>query len=378
MKKTIYAILVLCLLLALSACEKPCEHTYTETITAEASCTQVGTKTFTCTLCSDSYTEEIPLLEHYFGNAFVTKEATCIETGEKSASCLNCGTEKVVETIGLAKHKYTSKVTTVATCSAEGEKMNTCSVCNDSYTETIQKASHSYTSKVTTPATCTDSGIKTLTCKDCGHSTTEKISAKGHNYSSKTTTAATCTASGTKKFTCSDCGKSYTETIAAKGHKWVNATCTKAKHCSNCGATSGSELGHKFKSYGDYKCERCGDAPSATIILKDGPRTFSYCDGNEKRSSCEISSISIDFSSAGYTGLIYDINYTGTCTYTNKGVDCISVRYKVYDSDGFLVHSSSLFASSVKAGDKFKESDIIQYRFTPGETYTIELSDYVY
>lgn len=375
MKKTIYAILVFCLLLALSACQKPCEHTYTEEITVEASCTQVGTKTFTCSQCGDSYTEEIAMLAHTFGEATVTKKATCAETGEKSATCTVCDKTEVVETIDLAEHKYTSEVTTAATCTAEGVKTFTCSMCNDSYTKPVDKISHSYNSKVTTAATCTDSGVKTLTCKDCGHSYTEKISAKGHNYSSKTTTSATCTSSGTKKYTCSDCGNSYTETISAKGHNWVNATCTKAKHCTNCGTTSGSAIGHTFVG---TECLICGATPSATIILKDGPRAFSYYVGNQKRSSCEISSISIDLDEAGNSGLLYQINYTGTCTYTNKSEDCIRVRYKVYDSDGFLVHSDWLYSSSLAAGDKFRESDTINYRFASGETYTIELSDYVY
>lgn len=375
MKKTVYAIFAMCLLLALSACQKPCEHTYTEAITAQASCVQIGTKTFTCSQCGDSYTEEIAMLAHNFGKATVTKKATCTETGEKSATCTICDKTEVVETIDLAEHKYTSEVTTAATCTAEGVKTYTCSVCSDSFTMSIPKASHSYSSKVTTAATCTAEGVKTYTCSRCSDSYTEKISAKGHNYSSKTTTAATCTSSGTKKYTCSDCGNSYTETISAKGHNWVNATCTKARHCTNCGTTSGSALGHSYSSNG--YCPRCGEAPSATIILKDGPRTFSSYSGNRKISSCEITSISIALDEIGSRGLLYEINYTGTCTYTNNH-DCIRVCYKVYDSDGFLVHSDSLFASSLAAGDKFRESDTIQYRFTPGETYTIELSDYVY
>ena len=413
MKKTIYAILVLCLLLALSACEKPCEHTYTETITAEASCSQVGTKTFTCAQCGDSYTEEIPMLEHTFGNAFVTKEATCTETGEKSARCIDCRTEIVVEKIDSAKHKYTSKVITEATCTAEGEKMNTCSVCNDSYTETIQKTSHSYTakvttaatctatgvktytcsacghsktetisktahsytSKVTTAATCTDSGVKTFTCKGCGHSTTEKISAKGHNYSSKTTAAATCTASGTKKFTCSDCGKSYTETIAAKGHKWVNATCTKAKHCSNCGATSGSALGHSYGS--DGKCTRCGAAPSVTIILPDIPKTFSYYGYSGKYTSCEVTKISTSLDYVSSKGLDYDLTVEGTCSYNKDGNNqstSMKIGYKLYDADGIVVKSGTIYTEAVAVGEKFRET-ISLYDLIPGDTYTLVLLD---
>lgn len=39
------------------------EHSYTSSVTKESTCTQVGTKTFTCS-CSDSYTETIPATGH--------------------------------------------------------------------------------------------------------------------------------------------------------------------------------------------------------------------------------------------------------------------------------------------------------------------------
>lgn len=376
MKKTIYAILVYCLLLALSACQKPCEHTYTEEITVEASCTQVGTKTFTCSQCGDSYTEEIAMLAHTFGKATVTKKATCAETGEKSATCTVCDKTEVVETIDLAEHKYTSEVTTAATCTAEGVKTYTCSVCSDSYTKSISKASHSYTSKVTTAATCTDSGIKTLTCKDCGHSTTVKISAKGHNYSSKTTTSATCTSSGTKKYTCSDCGKTYDETISAKGHNWVNATCTKAKHCSNCGTTSGSELGHNFSS--NNKCSRCGASPSAKISCPTTPTTISYYGYSGKYTSCEITKISTSLDYVGYDGLLdYEIIIEGKSTYNKDGNNqstSMMIGYKLYDSDGIVVDSGTIYTESVAVGEKFRETKKV-YDLTPGKTYKLVLLD---
>lgn len=225
MKKIVAIILALCVMLSLPACQKKCEHTYTNKVTQEPSCNAAGTRTYTCSLCGDTYAEAIPEIEHTFGAMFVSKEASCVEEGEKSHTCEHCGLCEVVEKTALAKHKYTSKVTVVATCTQKGQKTFTCSVCQDSYTETTPKANHNYTAKITSQATCTTAGVKT--------------------------------------YTCSGCNNSYKETIKAKGHSWVNATCTKAKYCSVCNETSGSAKGHNYNSEG--VCKTCGITISATI-----------------------------------------------------------------------------------------------------------------
>lgn len=45
------------------------KHSYEETITKEATCTEEGVKTFTCKECKDSYTEPIPAKGHSYGEA---------------------------------------------------------------------------------------------------------------------------------------------------------------------------------------------------------------------------------------------------------------------------------------------------------------------
>lgn len=55
------------------------EHVYQEEVTKEATCTEVGEKTFTCE-CGDSYTEEIEAPGHAYTDA-VTKEPGCTEEG---------------------------------------------------------------------------------------------------------------------------------------------------------------------------------------------------------------------------------------------------------------------------------------------------------
>ena len=216
-----------------------------------------------------------------------------------------------------------------------------------------------------------------MSCTVCNDSKEESTKALGHNYKqSKVITQATCTSDGEVTMTCSRCKDSYNETKKATGHNWLYATCTKPTRCNICGITNEEALGHSWQ-YGRNTCVRCSEPASATIILEDGSRTFSYyMGGTSKYSTCELTKISIDLGKVGSTGLIYNINYEGTCIYASKNQVAVSFAYRVYDSDGFIVHEGSTYTSSLREGDKFRDDAIIQYRFTPGETYTIVLSDY--
>ena len=73
---------------------------------------------------------------------------------------------------------------------------------------------------------------------------TKGIAKLGHNYKQTETKKVTCTEDGEMVTKCSRCGDSFAEAIKSSGHKWVNATCTEAKHCSTCGQTEGTALGH--------------------------------------------------------------------------------------------------------------------------------------
>lgn len=51
-------------------------------------------------------------------------------------------------------------------------------------------------------------------------------------------------------------------------------------------------------------------------------------------------------------------------------------NYKIYDSEGYMVDSGSVFVGpSLGAGDKFKDDSLVIYDLTPGETYTLQLLD---
>ncbi len=71
------------------------EPTYTSEITKEATCTEKGILTYTSEN-GDSYTEEIPMLEHVPGDWEVSKEPSLTKDGEKIKKCTVCG--EILET----------------------------------------------------------------------------------------------------------------------------------------------------------------------------------------------------------------------------------------------------------------------------------------
>ena len=97
LKRTAFLCIVLLLLPSvLTGCK--CEHQYTFSVTKAATCASEGERTYTCTLCGDTYTETIAKTTTHAYSSEVTKEATVTETGIKTYTCSVCGdtyTEKI-------------------------------------------------------------------------------------------------------------------------------------------------------------------------------------------------------------------------------------------------------------------------------------------
>ena len=299
MKKAIIVLLMVLCCMALFACEKQCEHQYQEAVTTEASCSVVGVKTFTCSLCQDTYVEEIPVIEHNYesiltqdatcsekgvttftcaecgdtytediemaahslNDVVVTKEPTCSEEGERTFNCASCGATGLKEAIPAIEHLYETTTTKLPTCTEQGEKTHTCKVCGSSNTTSMAAVGHNYSQRtITQKATCIADGKETYTCINCNDSYSNNIPVFGHDYASKTTTPASCTHTGVITVKCSRCDSSYPETIPVTDHNWIVATCVKAKHCSACGQTSGDPLPHNnvIDSAVAAKCEKNG------------------------------------------------------------------------------------------------------------------------
>ena len=81
------------------------------------------------------------------------KEATCTEEGSKTYTC-ECG-ESYTEPIAALGHAYEITSQTSAACTEAGETVYTCSRCDNSYAEAIPATGHNYVDGV-----CENCGAK--------------------------------------------------------------------------------------------------------------------------------------------------------------------------------------------------------------------------
>ena len=187
-----------------------CENHWNDgKITTPPTCTKTGVKQYTCTICSETKTEEIAALGHDYSSDWTIDTAAACETvGSKSHHCTRCDSKKDVTEIPASGHS------------------------------------------------CTDEGVKTFTCNSCGKTRTEEVVALGHNYSSDWTidTAATCSAIGSKSHHCTRCDskKDITEIPASGKHTWNNGVITKPATIAKEGVKT-------------YTCTVCGVTRTETI-----------------------------------------------------------------------------------------------------------------
>ena len=234
-----------------------CEHHWDQgEIITEATCTEEGEKTFTCSVCGDEKTEKISATGHQHTEIRNKKEATCKETGYSGDTwCKDCG-KKILSGQTIAKtgnHSWDAgKVTTKATCTEEGEKTFTCSICGDEKTEKVSATGHQHTEiRNKKEATCKEEGYSGDTwCKDCGKKILSgQAIAKTEDHSwnqGEITKEPTCKEEGEKTFTCSICGNTKTEKVSTTDHQHMeirnqkNPTCKEAgysgdTYCADCG-----------------------------------------------------------------------------------------------------------------------------------------------
>ena len=111
-------------------------------ITTPPTCTKTGVKQYTCTICSETKTEEIAALGHdYSSDWTIDTAAVCETVGSKSHHCTRCDSKiDVTEIPASGKHTWNNGVITKpATIAEEGVKTYTCTICGVTRTETIAK-----------------------------------------------------------------------------------------------------------------------------------------------------------------------------------------------------------------------------------------------
>ena len=225
------------------------EHKYGDWKVTEATCTEAGSRTKTCSVCGDVVTEAIPALGHDWEKEFtVDKAASCTENGEKSIHCTRCDVRDQVTEIPASEHKYGEWTVSEATCTEAGSRTKTCSVCGDVVTEAIPALGHDWKTNYTINkvATCTEDGSKSIYCRRCNEQKDMiKIPALGHNYGEwSITKEATCTDKGIHTKVCMRCPDQISEEIPALGHSagdWevekaptIFAKGVEVKKCERC------------------------------------------------------------------------------------------------------------------------------------------------
>ena len=237
-------------------------------ITTPPTCTKTGVKQYTCTICSETKTEEIAALGHNYSSDWTVDTAAACETvGSKSHHCTRCDSKKDVTEIPASGHSWNDgAITTEPTCTDEGVKTFSCNSCGKTRTEAVAALGHNYSSDwtVDTAATCETVGSKSHHCTRCGSKKdVTEIPASGHSWNDGAiTTKPTCTDEGVKTFTCNSCGKTRTEAVAVLGHNYSSDwTIDTAATCSAIGSKS-------------HHCTRCGSKKDVTEIPASGKHTW--------------------------------------------------------------------------------------------------------
>ena len=257
------------------------EHTWNSgVVTKEATAGEAGERTYMCTVCGATKTEELSVLEHthtystdwssdatyhwhtatcghenevssraehVWNNGVVTKEATESEGGVLTLTCAICGqTSATLIPILEHTHVYSSE------WSYDQESHWHAAACG--HEVTTNKEPHDWDEGVVvTEPTETTEGAKLYTCKTCGQTKTGAIGVLDHTH----TYSTEWTSDATYHWRASTCGH-QTETIGRAEHTWDTGLITKVATAYENGEIT-------------YTCEICGEKH-----IDETPVLFSY------------------------------------------------------------------------------------------------------
>lgn len=236
-------------------------HNYEAKVTKEPTCEEEGVRTYTCSLCGDTYTEVIPAAGHDWGEV----QYTWSSDNSKVTAKRTCATDPAhVETETV---DTTSEVLVQVTCETDGKvRYTTAEFTNKDFEvqkmEVVVKAEgHKAGDPVhenEKEATCTSGGYydEVVYCTECGKELSrvhKTVDALGHDFSEWTVTKApTCTEKGEEESTCSRCTAKNTRELAALGHSWDAGKVTK-------------EPTYRTDGEMTYTCTVCGEIRTEAI-----------------------------------------------------------------------------------------------------------------
>ena len=287
-----------------------CNHSYTSAVTTDPTCTEDGVRTYTCSKCGGTYTEEVNRLGHDWDNGTVTTAATCVDNGVRTYTCETCGATRTGTEFATGIHTYDDGVvTTQPTCGAAGVKTYTCTVCGGTKTEAVSATGdHTYDDGVVgIPPTCLGSGTMIYTCTGCGYNKSKIIKPTGHDLGEETYyMEPTCTSNGYSGQQCRSCGE------------WVNLSIVnKLEHDYDEGVPQEDVVCASVVEM-LYTCRSCGHELTSTEYI-----THIYDDGYvSTAATCSTKGkTTYTCTRCGKTKIIADIAALGHSEITDPGIE---------------------------------------------------------
>ncbi|RGH26285.1 hypothetical protein DWV72_02960 [Firmicutes bacterium AF12-30] len=263
------------------------DHSWELVSTTPVTCTIGEIQHYKCSVCGETkdVTLSNPLGEHSWDNGKVTKEATCTEDGEKTYTCTACNTTKT-EVIPATGHQHKEvRNAKKATCTEDGYSGDVyCKDCGELIKKgsATEKANHNWQLTKEEKVTCEKDGSKTYTCADCKGTKTETIPATGHKFDSwKTVKAKSIYSGAVQKRTCNACGKKETRIVGDKLKPVlkVNAPKLQLKRRQKTQKFTLTDIakGDSVKSWvsSNKKIVTVSGKPNGTCIIKAGKKTGS-------------------------------------------------------------------------------------------------------
>lgn len=385
-EKTVFLIIIVSLLFAFVGCdgELKDQHVWDEgTIVKQATCTQEGLRTFTCSHCSATKTEPVAALGHDFttkiaDEKYVASQPTAEKAAEYYYICSRCG-EKGTETFTHGQphvHEWVVEKTTEATCVLEGSIEYSCSTCKATKTDVIKVLGHDFSKEVVDEkylAIAAAEGKNSTyykSCSRCGEKGSETFEHKHSWDEGSISKSATCTEKGEKTFKCTieGCKETKIEEVQALGHdykevvdeRYLKTAATKEKaaeyyeSCSRC-----KEKGSKTFVHGEpLTHEHIWDNGSVTKepgCVEAGEKTFKCtvegCDGTKKE---PLDAFGHDFKEvADEKYLKNEASFTNPAVYYKSCTSCGEKSEETFEYGEVLPHEHDFIYEADEANLKF-------------------------
>ena len=351
MKKVWTILVFLCLMVGLCFALASCgehEHTWDNgKVTKAATCEDVGVKTYTCTDCGETKTEDIAALGHDFAAEFTSDDTSHWH------ECSRCGVH-----MGAEEHTWDKgTVTKAAACTEKGSMTYKCTECDETKTEEIKALGHDFSAvydkdenehwqkctrcsaeqnrgghlyvqddSTLVPATCNENGYVIRKCV-CGDEQKFIIRATGEHVKGDTMAwdeeqhyypctgcglhinpekhtwtegtvpdlSSTSCVAGAREDTCDVCGAKRTVSITSPKAHAFNYTLNSEEHtlsakCPDCG----KELEFTNVFVRDYEDKNIGDkvadSPSPGSVVREDTdgNLYGYLIHDISASNCAI------------------------------------------------------------------------------------------